>query len=86
MTFYSWSADLSVGNAAIDEDHRELIGLINRLHAAMERGRGGLIMNEVLAELIDYVDAHFKREEDYMHKLLYVGFTEHKKEHFFPAS
>lgn len=81
MPYFSWHDDLSVGESMIDADHRHLIDLINRLHANMELGKGKHLIAEVLAELFQYASAHFKREEAYMHRILYVGFTAHKKEH-----
>jgi len=81
MTFFVWEPGLSVGNEAIDDDHRKMIALINLLHAAMEKGVGEPLVRGMLDELDDYVVGHFGREEEYMHRLLYVGYTEHKKAH-----
>ena len=40
MSYFSWSEDLSVGSKFIDDDHRKLFDLANRLHVAMGEGRG----------------------------------------------
>ena len=81
MALFAWDPSLSVNNTMIDNDHSRLIDLFNKLHDAMGEGRGKPIMGEVLADLHDYAHNHFRREEEYMHKLTYVGFTAHKKEH-----
>ena len=81
MALFTWDDDLSVGNTMIDSDHRRLIDLFNKLHDAMGEGQGAPLIGEVLTELFDYASSHFSREEAYMHQLMYVGFTAHKKEH-----
>jgi hemerythrin len=81
MALFSWDDGLSVDNEMIDNDHQRMIDLFNELHDAMGEGQGEQMMGDVLAELLDYSANHFRREEEYMHKLTYVGFTAHKKEH-----
>jgi len=38
MAFMDWQAAYSVGVLSIDEQHRALLDIINRLHGVMSRG------------------------------------------------
>lgn len=81
MAYFTWSDNLSVGNAFIDNDHRKLFDLANRLHLAMSEGRGKDVMSKVLSNLIIYTREHFQREEDHMRKINYPGFAAHEADH-----
>ncbi|RZI42643.1 bacteriohemerythrin [Herbaspirillum sp. HC18] len=81
MTYLSWSDELAVGNTFIDNDHKKLIEMVNRLHALMNEGKGKDVIGKVLHNLITYTHEHFRREEDLMRKLQFPGFQNHKDEH-----
>ena len=77
----SWTDDLSVSHAGIDDDHRQLITLINQLNEAMIVGKGTSVIQEILDELIRYTSAHFSNEEALMRKHDYPQYREHKALH-----
>jgi len=79
--FFPWDESYSVGVAAIDEQHRRLIALINELHAEMHTGRGQDVLRDVVNRMIAYATSHFAREERCMLDCSYAGFREHKEEH-----
>ena len=54
---------LVTGNAMIDEQHKELIGKIDKLVACCEEGGGKVEAIKMLDYLSDYTDFHFKAEE-----------------------
>lgn len=81
MAYLTWSDDLAVGNTFIDNDHKKLIEMVNRLHQLMSEGKGKDVMHKVLHNLISYTQEHFRREEDLMRNIRYPGFFEHKEEH-----
>ncbi|GAB6043948.1 bacteriohemerythrin [Endothiovibrio diazotrophicus] len=58
-----WSASLETGIAAIDEQHRRLVVLINRLNAALKQDLGAQVVGDVLEQLCDYTKTHFRDEE-----------------------
>ena len=62
--YIPWSEDLSVGLEEIDEQHKILINLINRLfnEAILKRADKALI-SDILDELIQYTIVHFAVEE-----------------------
>jgi hemerythrin len=80
MAFFNWSDDLSVGVKASDDDHKELIGMLNHLYEGMKSGKGKEVVGKVLDELISYTKLHFAREEAYFAKTGYPA-VEHKAQH-----
>lgn len=81
MAFLEWAEKYSVNIKTIDDQHKNLIGILNNLHDAMKVGKGKDVMGNVLSELIDYTVYHFKTEEDLFQKYGYPDFNRHKKEH-----
>ncbi len=58
----AWREQLSVGNNIIDEDHKYLIDIINRIEACLSRKDKNALKDE-LQRLHDYSLLHFDREE-----------------------
>jgi hemerythrin len=81
MPIMEWTADLSVKVGEIDNQHKKLIGLINKLHDAMRAGQGKEVLEGTLQELAAYTVYHFQNEEKYMQKFSYPGYLKHKGEH-----
>lgn len=81
MSLMEWTSDLSVGVREIDDQHKKLIGLINKLHDAMRAGQGKQALEGTLQELAAYTVYHFQTEEKYMEKFSYVRLPSHKAEH-----
>lgn len=65
----------------IDEQHKKLIDILNRLRDAMKAGSGKEALEEVLTDLAAYVEYHFKSEEDLFKKYNYPDSTKHIEEH-----
>ena len=78
-----WTDEFSVGVSEIDDQHKKLIGLINDLINAIERREKRDILENVLDEMVDYIDYHFKSEEKFFegmpnqkeHKLMHWEFV-----------
>jgi len=81
MAFMPWSDDYLVGIAAIDQDHKTLFLLVNRLHQRIEKGEDEYAIAEALAGLVDYIDTHFAREERYMEECGYPDLVRHARKH-----
>jgi PAS domain S-box-containing protein/hemerythrin-like metal-binding protein len=78
-----WNDSYSVGVLALDDQHKKLIGMINRLadcHAARSCGSSGAF-HEVLSRMFDYSQVHFKAEEDYLQRIGYPQLADQKIEH-----
>jgi methyl-accepting chemotaxis protein len=57
---------MSTGVQSIDEQHQELIGMINRLHRACQAGTGKDELGQMMQFLGQYVQTHFRHEEGLM--------------------
>ena len=72
---------MSVGVPLIDNDHKALIHLINRLHESVSAQDAYDVLDGLLTRLLDYVDIHFTREERVMEACSYTESAGHKEEH-----
>jgi len=81
MAFMQWSGRLSVGIEVIDDQHKKLVSIVNRLYDAMKRGKGNDILSGILSELIEYTNYHFTTEETLMRDNAYPGYQAHKSSH-----
>jgi hemerythrin len=62
--FVEWSDDLSVGIQEIDEQHKILVNLINRLFDETALNEADpRVIEEIMSELIEYTVVHFAVEE-----------------------
>jgi hemerythrin-like metal-binding protein len=59
-------ARMTTGVEAIDEQHQELIGMINKLHQACLAGVGKEELRQMMNFLAAYVKTHFEHEEGLM--------------------
>lgn len=76
-----WTEAMGVGIAAIDEQHKKLIDLINSVELAMKLGQGRKILGDWLRALANYALFHFQAEEAYMLEVAYPQLEDHKGEH-----
>ncbi len=76
-----WNDAMSVGNADIDNEHKQLIKLINQAEVALEERENHDALLAVLGELVKYTRYHFDREEIIQLNIKYPDYVEHKLEH-----
>ncbi|MBF0593043.1 MAG: hemerythrin family protein [Nitrospirae bacterium] len=78
-----WTEDLTVGVDSIDDQHKEMIAIINNLLQAINRGDARDEIEKVIAFLKKYVEAHFLMEETLMLRIKYPKdkFLEHERKH-----
>ncbi len=79
--FISWDGSYSVGIEAMDNDHKQLLSLINSLQTAVYYPTDEAFERKALRELVDYTKYHFQREEDLLREHDYPDYAPHKKEH-----
>ncbi len=79
--FMPWDDSYSVGLNTIDDQHRVLVDLINKLYRAIRQGSDESRLKTVFDELINYTDKHFSFEESWFAKTRYQGTDEHVKLH-----
>lgn len=81
MSYLTWDDSYSINQKIVDDQHKTLFNLINRLHDAMILGKSKQIMGTVLQELLDYTVSHFSTEEKFMIRYSYQWYVPHKSEH-----
>jgi hemerythrin len=79
----SWSSHYETGIREIDDQHAEIAGILNRLHAAFAEGRDRATLRPLLHQLIASVRVHFHTEEAIMAEHHYEGEELHRAEHEF---
>ncbi|MGQ7793657.1 bacteriohemerythrin [Faunimonas sp. B44] len=81
MPLIEWQDRYSVGIEAVDHEHREMIDLINTVHAELLAGTGGHTIASFLGDVLKGISAHFALEERFMREHGYDQLAEHKSEH-----
>jgi len=81
MSLFTWSESYSVGIGQIDQQHQQLMTMINELNDAMLQGKGREMVSSVLNKLINYTASHFALEEKLMSEHGYPEYDEHKAKH-----
>ncbi len=81
MAYIIWQDDYSVNVEIIDNQHKKIIELINKLQEAMLKKQTKDVLGEILNELIGYAALHFSTEEKYFKEFNYSETEAHIKEH-----
>lgn len=81
MAYFEWAKDMVIDHGPIDEDHRQLVEMVNVLHSATSEGRGVEVVDDVLHKVIDYTLGHLQREEALMASVHYPQLEQHKRQH-----
>ncbi len=76
-----WNDDLTTGNGAIDDQHRELFRRFGSLLTACNQGKGKGEVSSLLQFLGEYVGSHFAMEEQLQLQHDYPHYPAHKAEH-----
>jgi hemerythrin len=76
-----WQNSLSVGIDIIDNQHKQWIEYFNKAAEAVASQKDQTQVSKTLGFLIDYTEAHFSTEENFMTGNKYPGYPEHKAKH-----
>ncbi|WP_338667290.1 bacteriohemerythrin [Pseudodesulfovibrio methanolicus] len=80
MPLIQWDETMSVGMDELDDQHRELIDLINETYAAIQRHDEPL-MTSLIDKMRDYSVVHFRAEEAILRSCDYPGSDVHAGQH-----
>lgn len=81
MPFIVWNDNIGLGIREIDDQHKVLVDIINKLFDAMSAKKARDILSGIFKELIDYTRYHFNAEEALMETYKYPDIAQHKHEH-----
>ncbi|EPX77169.1 bacteriohemerythrin [Litoreibacter arenae] len=81
MPMIEWKPQYSVGDPAVDHEHRELVDLVNTAAVAILEGRPDADIDRCLGDLMRAISAHFAHEERQMRRAGYDEFMPHKDDH-----
>jgi len=76
-----WGDKYSVDISMIDEEHKKLIGILNKAVFAKEHNDNPEEIKEVLGEMVEYSHKHFSTEEACMIKFNFPEYQSHRNEH-----
>lgn len=79
--FVTWKEFYSVGNASIDNQHRQILDIINDLYAALDDGDDFQTVKSLIERLMDYTNTHFQFEEKLMEECGYPNLERHRELH-----
>lgn len=74
MASMTWKDEYSVGNELLDSQHRRLIALVDALSGDADLG-------QVLDDLGQYCEAHFRSEEELLEDANYPDLDKHRSYH-----
>lgn len=77
----NWTDEYIIDGATIDNQHKKLISLINRLYISFNEGKANDEIGTIIDELIDYTVFHFSTEEDLFEKINFFEKDKHFKQH-----
>ena len=81
MILIEWQDNFSIGVPSVDYEHRQLVELINTLHADLSSGSPNYTVMDFLGEIYAKISAHFALEERIMREQQYDEYDAHKADH-----
>lgn len=81
MSLIQWKDSYTTHVKEVDQQHQHLIEMINHLHDSMRSGASQAVCYDILKDLVEYTDYHFKTEEKIFDQLDYPQKVKHKGEH-----
>lgn len=79
--FLKWSNEYSIGLEEIDNQHKKLLNIINKLYQSFTSREENEKMEEILTEMADYTKYHFGTEERYFKQFGYKNSLDHLENH-----
>jgi hemerythrin len=77
----NWKDSFRIGIKEIDSQHRELFSRLDKLESALREGKGSEIIISTFHFLDNYVQRHFRAEEELQELYKYPHLAMHAAEH-----
>ena len=81
MPIMLWDNALDIGVASMNDEHREILDVMNKIYDARAQGRQGAAIDVLVAKLGAVCARHFADEEALMERIGYPGLGSHKHLH-----
>ena len=81
MSLMQWKPEYSVGIDSMDDEHREMINLINEIYEKLESELDTDQIEQCLGDIFSTISMHFALEERLMQKSNYAEYQAHKDDH-----
>ena len=83
MDYFKWETEYETNVKIIDEQHKNLLDMINKLHnmQVMNLSKDKNLLLELLNEIGNYINYHFNTEEYFMQENKYNLYDIHKTYH-----
>jgi len=81
MSLLQWKPEYSVGVESMDDEHREMIDLINATYDKLASNPDADQIEQCLGDIFSTISMHFALEENMMRKSNYAGYQAHKDDH-----
>ena len=81
MALLQWNKLFNTNIKIIDEQHQELVDILNSLHDSVLEDKANDELGILLEKLVNYTIVHFKTEEQFFDEYNYPETEEHKAEH-----
>lgn len=83
MTQVDWKDSYSIGIETIDNQHKQLFDILNKIYIASEEESDIEVITPLFDALQDYTKYHFDEEEQYFTTLSERSIKHHRNEHQF---
>jgi hemerythrin len=81
MELFTWYKKYSVNNEELDDHHKKLFGIMNRLYENCLQANSVHCLEPIIEAMAAYADYHFSAEEKHMRMLGYQDIDKHMAEH-----
>ncbi len=81
MTVIKWRDSYTIGVEEMDEEHKKLIEIINRLFQMIRDKKSYEELNEIYESLVAYTEQHFQHEEKLLDEAEYPRLEEQRTLH-----
>lgn len=77
MPIMTWDSSLDVGVESMNDDHKQILDLMNEIHDRAAAGETGEAMIALVDTLAGVTTEHFRDEEAYMASVDFAGLASH---------
>jgi len=81
MSLLQWKPEYSVGVPSVDDEHREMIDLINGVYEGLGAAPDLTEIEKCLEDIFSTISLHFALEERIMRDNAYAEYDDHKEDH-----